>query len=63
MKKTIGYILSVIGVLIFLSLYFLTVIFKENNSIALIIMGTGYVGVIVFIIGIMLISKKNKEEK
>ena len=59
MKKILGYILSTIGVIIFLSLYFLTVLFKENENIALIIMGVGYIGVISFIVGVMFI-RKNK---
>ncbi len=61
MKKVLGFILSIIGVIIFLSLYFLTVLFKESENIGLIIMGVGYVGVTLFIIGVMLIRKK--EEK
>lgn len=59
MKKILGYILSTIGVIIFLSLYFLTVLFKESENIALIIMGVGYIGVISFIVGVMFI-RKNK---
>ena len=59
MKKIRGFILASAGVVIFLSLYFLTVIFKENDNIGLIIMGVGYVGVTIFIIGVMLI-RKNK---
>lgn len=58
MKKILGYLLSAIGTLGFFSLYFLTVIFKENENIALIIMGIGYVAVSIFIIGVMLIRKK-----
>lgn len=60
MKKILGFILSIIGVIIFLSLYFLTVLFKESENIGLIIMGVGYVGVTLFIIGVMLIRKKEK---
>lgn len=60
MKKILGFILSTIGVIIFLSLYFLTVLFKESENIGLIIMGVGYVGVTLFIIGVMLIRKKEK---
>lgn len=61
MKKTLGFILSTLGVIIFLSLYFLTVVFKENENIGLIIMGAGYVGLVIFIIGILLVKKiKNK---
>lgn len=60
MKKFLGFILSIIGVIIFLSLYFLTVLFKESENIGLIIMGVGYVGVTLFIIGVMLIRKKEK---
>ena len=62
-KKIFGFILSVLGVLIFLSLYFLTIIFKNNENIGLIIMGAGYIGVIIFIIGVMLIKKTKKEDK
>jgi uncharacterized protein with PQ loop repeat len=58
-KKILGFILSITGVIIFLSLYFLTILFKESENIALIIMGVGYIGVIIFIIGVMLIRKKN----
>lgn len=61
-KKIIGYILSILGTLIFLSLYFLTVIFKNNDNIAIIIMGAGYISIVSFIIGIMLI-KKQKNSK
>ena len=60
MKKILGFILSTMGVIIFLSLYFLTVLFKESENIGLIIMGVGYVGVTLFIIGVMLIRKKEK---
>ncbi len=59
MKKILGFILSITGVIIFLSLYFLTILFKESENIALIIMGVGYIGVIIFIIGVMLIRKKD----
>jgi hypothetical protein len=62
MKKIIGFIFLIICVIIFLSLYFLTVLFKESDNIGLIIMGVGYVGVALFIIGIMLI-RNNKKEK
>ena len=62
MKKIIGFIFLIIGVIIFLSLYFLTVLFKESDNIGLIIMVVGYVGVALFIIGIMLI-RNNKKEK
>ncbi len=62
MKKILGFIFAIVGIVIFLSLYFLTVIFKENDNIGLIIMGVGYVGVTLFIIGVMLI-RKNKNLK
>lgn len=67
MKKILGFIFAIVGIVIFLSLYFLTIIFKENDNIGLIIMGVGYVGVTLFIIGVMLIRKnknlKNENEK
>lgn len=58
MKKILGYILSIVGIIVFISLYFLTVVFKEKDNIALIIMGIGYIGVSIFIVGVMLIRKK-----
>lgn len=60
MKKILGFILSTIGGIVFLSLYLLTVLFKESENIAIIIMGIGYIGVIMFIIGVMLIGKCKK---
>ncbi len=62
MKKILGFIFVIVGIVIFLSLYFLTVIFKANDNIGLIIMGVGYVGVTIFVIGVMLI-RKNKNIK
>lgn len=58
MKKILGYLLSIVGIIVFISLYFLTVVFKEKDNIALIIMGIGYIGVSIFIVGVMLIRKK-----
>lgn len=62
-KKVLGYLLSSLGVIIFLSLYFLTVLFKDQDNIAIIIMGVGYVSITIFIIGIMLVRKKEETKK
>lgn len=58
MKKILGFILSIIGFLGFLSLYVLMVIFKDSNNIGYVIMTTGFVSIILFIIGVMLINKR-----
>lgn len=61
MKKILGYILSIAGIIGFLSLYFLTVIFKDNDNIGYIIMIIGYIAISVFIIGVKLIkNSKNR---
>lgn len=60
MKKILGYVLSIIGTIGFLSLYFLTVIFKDNDNIGYIIMIIGYLAISVFIIGIKLIKSKKQ---
>lgn len=61
MKKALGYLLSTIGIIGFLSLYFLTVIFKENDNIGYIIMVVGYITISIFVIGIRLIRKNKKQ--
>ncbi len=65
MKKIIGYILSAIGILVFISLYFLMVWLKDNANVGYIIMVVGYCGVVMFICGTMLIAKNKitKDEK
>lgn len=60
-KKVLGYILSIVGILGFLSLYFLIVFFKDNDNIGYIIMAIGYIVISVFIIGIRLIKKNKKQ--
>ncbi|MBQ8292936.1 MAG: hypothetical protein IJX78_03895 [Bacilli bacterium] len=61
MKKVLGYILSVMGIIGFVSLYFLMVLFKESPAIGYIVMGIGYIVVTVFIIGVRLIVKRKKQ--
>ena len=62
MKKVLGYILSVIGFLGFLSLYVLMVLFKDSDSIGYVIMSTGFVSIILFIVGVMLINKTKQDK-
>ena len=63
MKKVLGYILSVIGFLGFLSLYVLMVVFKDSDIIGYVIMSTGFVSIILFIVGVMLINKPKQNNK
>ena len=62
MKKILGIILSVLGVLLFLSLYIFMVLFKNSDIIGYVIFIVGFISLIVFIIGVMIYksSKKNK---
>lgn len=60
MKKIIGFVLSGIGIIAFVSLYFLMVIFKEYEGIGYIIMGVGYLAITIFVVGVMLIKHWSK---
>ncbi len=61
MKRILGYVLSIIGVISFISLYFLMILFKDTSFIGYVIMGVGYVSVSLFIIGVILIVKTKKQ--
>lgn len=63
-KKIVGLILSVIGMIIFISLYVIVII-NQADFIKYIVTALGYVSVIIFAVGIILFKSnhKNKKEK
>lgn len=64
MKKIIGIILSVIGIIGFLSLYVLMVAFKDSDIIGYVIFATGFVSITIFLVGAMMYRfEKDKEQK
>ena len=62
MKNILGIILSVLGALLFLSLYMFMVLFKNSDIIGYVIFIVGFISLVVFITGVMVYksSKKNK---
>lgn len=63
MKKIIGIILSVIGIIGFLSLYVLMVVFKDSDIIGYVIFATGFVSITIFLVGAMMYRlEKDKEQ-
>lgn len=62
MKKILGIILSVLGMLLFFSLYICMVVFKDSDIIGYVIFIVGFISLISFIIGVTLYkSSKNKK--
>ena len=57
MKKTVGWIFIIIGVLIYLSLYMLVALIQDTNKYIL-IFTLGYISLIIIPIGLYLIKKK-----
>lgn len=63
MKKMLGIILSVLGILLFLSLYIFMVIFKDSDIIGYVIFIVGFISLISFTAGAMLYkASKQKNE-
>lgn len=59
--KIISYMMMVIGVIGWLSLYVLTIIFKNEKSVDNIIFITGYIFIAVFIGGFLIYVKQRKK--
>lgn len=61
--KIISYLMMIVGFLGWLSLYVLTIIFKDNVNIDNILFITGYIFIIIFIGGYLIYAKLRKKAK
>ena len=61
-KRIIGIILSIIGMIMFISLYFI-VIYNQADYIKYVVTVLGYIAVIVFAAGILLCKMKIKNKE
>lgn len=64
MKKTISILMTIVGILIFLSLYVLVSLVTEDefSGLRYVVMAAGYIAVILFCCGFLLLNKKDKKE-
>ncbi len=52
MKKILGLVTAIVGLILFLSLYIVMVLLKEESWIGYVILGVGYISILMFFGGV-----------